>query len=267
MKEIKIDELRELQMQILDSVDLFCKERQIKYSLACGTMLGAVRHGGYIPWDDDLDIYMPREDYVRFNNNFPNILNEKYSLKSKLRNPEWFSAYAKVIDERTCTDNPRAAIPNMGISIDIFPVDEVPDTEDEWLAFRKKQKDAVVKHMYSVLKLSGTQNFREFAKLFIHKLSLLGKSVTNTRDRVDSISQSNNNKGYSWMFECARGLLQKHPFPKVLFDDLIEWKFENRQYQGFRDADSYLKNAYGDYMKLPPMEKRVCHHGFKTYWK
>lgn len=267
MKEIQVSELRELQMQILDNVDQFCKQKNIRYSLGCGSMLGAVRHGGYIPWDDDLDIYMPREDYIRFNKEYPILMDGKYSLKSMIRDSEWFSVYGKVIDERTIQINKRASTTPMGINIDIFPVDDVPDKEDMWQQYRQRQKNAVMRHMYHVLKYSTSLGIKGNLSLFLHKIPNIGTGRFTTRNNLNRISQENNGKGYIWMFECVRGLFQKHPFPKELFDDLIEWKFEDRTYMGFKDADNYLKNAYGDYMKLPPEEKRVLPHGFKTYWK
>ena len=85
--------------------------------------------------------------------------------------------------------------------------------------------------------------------------------------KLDKLAQQNNGNGYHRCFECAQGMLQRKPFNKELFDTLVPYPFEDRFFLGFKDSDSYLTNAYGNYMELPPEEKRVTHHAFKAYKK
>ena len=95
MKRIDINELKQIQLDVLSAVHGFCIEHGIRYSLGCGTMLGCARHQGYIPWDDDIDIYLPREDYNKLVNEFPETLNGKYQFISLERDSKWNRATAK----------------------------------------------------------------------------------------------------------------------------------------------------------------------------
>ena len=127
MREISVEELKILQLEILCKVDEFCCSNHISYTLAYGTMIGAIRHKGYIPWDDDIDIAMPRPDYDRFIRNFNGYDPNLYVLAPELQ-PFFYATYANVCDRRTLLNegkNSHLGI-EMGVKIDIFPIDGTP---------------------------------------------------------------------------------------------------------------------------------------------
>lgn len=266
MKEISLEEKKILQLDILSAVDLFCRENDIHYSIACGTLLGAVRHRGYIPWDDDVDIYMLRDDYERFESLFPKVYNRVYQLLSPQRNSEWHLPYGKIADNRTIIFNPYVNTIPYGVNIDVFVIDDVPDDERLWLKFRKKQKKLIQRNLHHIYKTKSAKVFRFKLDVLLAKL-ICGKSQQRVIEHINRYITQFNHKGYNHCFECVQGLHVKRPFEKDLFDELIEWPFEERKYMGFKDADSYLKNTFGDYMKLPPKEKQVSHHVEIGYWK
>ena len=132
MNEIQIEELREIQMSILDGVDKFCRAKDIKYSISGGTLLGAIRHKGYIPWDDDIDISMLREDYERFEKEFPECYEGHLCLATLRRRKDWTLAFGKVYDSRTMGFMIGNKSVVTGVNIDVFPLDDVPDINEEW---------------------------------------------------------------------------------------------------------------------------------------
>lgn len=264
---LSTEEEKVVMLDILSAVDKFCSENHIVYSMACGTMLGAVRHKGFIPWDDDIDIYIPREDFDRMEQLFPDLLDGKYRFASLSRTAEWYNAYGKVYDDRTLMITNGSKTMQIGINIDVYPIDDVPDDDSKWRMFRKEQVRAVLNVRYKNLRFSSKKSIGGNVSLLWKKVPLLFYSKGQLLLRLNQLVQSNNGKGFHRSFECVQGLMQNVPFPKALFDDIVYWPFEDRQFKGFRDADCYLKNAYGDYMTLPPEEKRVAHHGYPTFWK
>lgn len=266
MKSIDIEELKVIQMDILEVVDRFCIEHNIRYSLACGSCLGAVRHKGYIPWDDDIDIYIPREDYERFINIFPKEF-ENIKVASLKRDTKWNRAYAKAYDARTIMEEECKSPMIIGVGIDIYPIDNVPDSEEDWLRYNKKRRILVfAQELKVVVPGTGRSVFKNILLRFIH-LFLLPFSSRNIAKYIDRYAQKNNGKGYNRSFECVQGIFQKHPFNSSLLTEFIRVPFEDRQYLIMKDFDAYLTNGFGDYMQLPPVEKRVSHHDFKAYWK
>lgn len=267
MKEIDVDGRKVIQMEILDAVSSFCKDKGIRYSLACGTLLGAVRHGGYIPWDDDIDIYMLREDYKRFEEEFPTTYKGRYKFGSISRDENWTCLFGKVWDDRTVMVELRQKTSDMGVNIDVFPIDEVPDDNrifEEWNTWRKKKIIDIRRSSFHFSKdFSLWQNllipFVKLRYIFFNNKKALCKLNREIQKFNGSNSQS--------VFETSCGLSVKHPFPKNLFDSLIEIKFEDKVYTAFANYDEYLSQAFGDYMTLPPMEKRVAHHHEISYWK
>lgn len=266
MKTINNEELKVIQMDVLAVIDNFCQKNNIRYSLACGSFLGAIRHNGYIPWDDDIDIYIPREDYERFIRIFPETLNN-IKVASMERDPKWDRAYAQAYDCRTVMDEFANTPIKVGVYIDVYPVDNVPDADDEWLSYNKKRRTLIRLHEIKRIPIRWERSLMKNLVLLGGKLLLLPFSSRRLAKMISSFAQKYNGKGYSRSFECVQGMLQKRPFRTALMNEFTRITFEDRHFMVMKDYDAYLSNGYGDYMKLPPKEKQVSHHQFNAYWK
>ena len=265
MKKLTVTEIREVQMKIMDVIHEFCIENDIKYSLSDGTLIGAVRHKGYIPWDDDIDIYMLREDYERFEKLYPNVLKDNYVLSSMYRDDKWHLTFAKVWDNRTLTDISSKNTQSYGVFVDIFPIDDVPNNLCEWKKYMRSMKlrNKILTNRFR--RLSKQRTFFNNIGIIAIKLFTFWMSSKKVLALMDSYAQKYNNKGYHYCYENSYGPCLKSPFPKDLFNKLSYYQFENRKYLAFEDANQYLTLSYGDYMKLPPEKDRV-HHEEIAYW-
>ena len=269
MKPIStVEEFKQIQIDILLTVDKFCNEHNIKYSLACGTLLGAIRHKGFIPWDDDIDIYLLREDYNKLITAFPSLLGGKYSLNSLERNPLWNRPYAKAFDTRTIeVEAVKSNIPNMGVGIDVFPIDEVPDNETEWKHYEKRR--LFLLNCYTLKTLTWRKG-RSLAKNIFALCSsvlLFPWSFRKLAEIIDIYCQIHNNKGYHHLAENCLGWPGQHSFKKQDMEQVVDIPFEQYTFKAMTGYDDYLTSTYGDYMQLPPKEKQVSHHVFEAYWK
>ena len=139
LKKIEIDEMKEYLLGILQEFDKLCQENQMRYSIAYGTLLGAVRHKGFIPWDDDVDVVMPREDYEKLLS--IKYKTKKYEVKSYRYSEDYYYEFSKMIDRDTLVLEKYRCDANMGIFIDIFPMDYLEDKRDLEHAMRKAQKN------------------------------------------------------------------------------------------------------------------------------
>lgn len=265
-KELSLEEIKVLQMDVLAAIDRFCCANNIRYSMACGTLLGAIRHKGYIPWDDDIDIYVPRQDYKRLMAEFPETYEGYYKISSLERDKFWNRPYANAYDSRTVFEEDARNCELIGVNIDIFPVDDVPIGE-EWIRFDTKRRREQKLFSLNFVRFSRQRAFLKNAFLLFYRVIACFYPTRKWAERLDVKAQQFNEQGYNYLFENCLGLLQKKPFPKELFDRLIYVPFENRQFKAFADYDNYLKNGFGNYMQLPPKEKQVSHHSFKAYWK
>lgn len=267
MRKIELTEMKELQLDILSSVDCFCKENDIRYSIACGTLLGAIRHKGYIPWDDDIDIYMLREDFNTFENVFPEILSGKFKLASLNRDKNWTLPFAKVYDMRTVVYEKRSKFSNPGINIDIFPIDEVPDDEDKWLSFNKKRRSLFLNMRHANLRISSINSFIKNCAAIFYFFRFLFVTKRKLALKCDEFAQKYNGLGYKRVFETSMGMSMNAPFEKGLFYDLINVPFEDRIFSAFKEYDGYLTCSYGDYLTPPPLNKRQSNHTIDAYWR
>ncbi len=262
MRRMSPEETKECQIDILDFVHEFCERNNIKYWLDCGTLLGAVRHGGYIPWDDDIDIGMLREDYEKFISTFNNE-SQRYACYNIENNPEFEYPFAKVLDTETVLYEPDESGLKLYVNIDIFIYDNAPDDPRLQKAMFKKRdkyvycryfryskgkasggifKKISVKIMYSVLKHFPVGYFekkiiKNARKYEAYKTSLMGNFTGTDR------------------FVCD----------KSCFRECIWMEFEGKSYRAPIEYDKYLKALYNDYMQLPPEEKRVSHHSYIAY--
>lgn len=267
MTVIGLEELKVLQMDVLTAIDKYCTENGITYSLAGGTLLGAIRHKGYIPWDDDIDIYLYRDDYNKLISTFPDTYEGRYKIASLEREKKWLRPYANAYDDLTvCKENTNEKM-TIGAKIDIFPIDSVPDDEEEWKEYDKVRRKKQFRLNRYFMKCSKTRPLSMNIKIAVFHLLNTFLPVRSFAEKLDKLSQIYNDKNTHYVFSNSQGLFVKKRFLKKVFDNVIDLPFEDRKFKGFADYDEYLKNAYGDYMKLPPVERRVSSHTFKAYWK
>lgn len=261
-REIGLEELKGIQLGILNDVAMFCEKNDINYFLTYGTLIGAVRHKGYIPWDDDIDIAMPRPDYIKFLETYNNKksyyrmtcfeLNDRYSLP-----------FGKVTDTRTIMiESMYKANHNYGVYIDVFPIDGVKDEKSVKKAQRLRRelnaKQAV---------LGRGRGFWGDIKIIIGKLLLLHKSVSSILSKISRICMT-----YKYE-ECDKVayIPSLYTSSKIIIDKkLISandfGEFEGKKYRIPIGYDAFLRQIYGDYMIFPPKDRQVSHHAFKAYW-
>lgn len=267
MKKIDREGLKQIQMEVLDSVDCFCQTHNIHYSMSCGTLLGAIRHKGYIPWDDDIDIYLLREDYNKLISSFPEIYQEKYKIVSLERDNKWDRPYAKAYHSETVFMEATTSSYPLGVCIDIFPIDAVPDSIERWKRYNQRRIFYQYLYALKVVTCSSNRSWLKNIMLFVGRAILLPISTRKIAIHISKYAQKHNKSHSQLVFENVLGMMAGSPFRKDLFDSLVDTPFENRVYKAFANADSYLTATYGNWRKLPPEEKQVTHHAFKAYWK
>lgn len=266
MKRIDLKELKVIQLDILTVIDRFCRDHNIKYSLGCGSMLGAARHKGYIPWDDDLDIYLLRNEFNKLVSLYPQAI-DHIELVSLERDAKWDRAYAKAYNNLTVLREGCNSY-EIGVGIDVFPIDKVPEDEEEWLDYDKRRRK-----YQRIFELKNSMIFRKgrpvwkYFFLPVTKTLLLPFSSRRIAMFLDKYSQKYDKTDSNLVFECCQGIFQKRRFKRETLENVTDVQFEDRLFLGMSDYDDYLSNAYGDWRKLPPLEKRISHHTFKAWWK
>ncbi len=268
MKEIKIDELRNLQLDIMQSIHDFCSKNEIRYSISGGTLLGAVRHKGYIPWDDDIDCMMPRPDYEKFLSTFNKDNNSGLKVFSSFNDSYFFQPFAKVVNTKTQLieheDRPQ---PNLGVYVDIFPIDGLPNKEEErekyWNIIAKK------KNFSTVIYSKFNKNERGIKKIVRKVLFTLFRPFPANwyAKKLHKMGMKNPFEESLFVANSIFGYHKKEQMPKTIFDDFILLDFEDRKFSAVKDYNTYLSNLFGDYMQLPPKDKQISKHDFEVFWR
>lgn len=252
--------LRKVQIEILTEIDRLCQKNNINFFLTGGTLLGAVRHKGFIPWDDDLDIAMTREDFEKFRSIVKNQLNEKYFFDYYDTDDNYYLPFAKVRKNNTTFDEQASKkIDNhKGIFVDIFIYETVDNNISRCFikaALIQILSDTVLLKK-KLIKINSCRHpifslvFCAFSSKFILKF-------------IDFISKRFNGKSENKKnVVCFNSLLniRKEFFSLEDFFPLKKIPFENNKYNGLNNNDKFLTVQYGDYMKLPPIEERVNHN-------
>lgn len=268
MKQIGVEELKQVQIDILDVVHHFCVKNDISYSLSSGTLIGAVRHKGFIPWDDDIDICMLRKDYKKLEAFFPDLLDGKYVFKSLDRDGEWNRPWGKIQNSNTILKESFSdSIKDMGIGIDVFPMDDVTDNPDKFIRWNRIRKILVYSWSIKGMKYSLNRSFKNTIIMFLTKILLYPFSLRRIAKIIDSYIQNPNGRGYSKMYESCDSLKAKSSQNKSDMDSFIDIEFEGNLYKAMSGYDDYLRSIYGNYMKLPPKDMQVSHHTFQAWWK
>lgn len=268
MKQLSLDELKELQLEILKSVAAFCQERNLRCMLAYGTLLGAVRHKGYIPWDDDIDVIMPRDDYNRFLESFNGSIPHLKVMAPEF-DPSYYAPYANVYDDRTLLieDLVSHGKYDLGVKIDIFPFDYVPSDYELYHELWTTAKRNTFRLFAKTRKLSSCRGMA-WLKLALRKLQYAFISVRQIQERqMELVKNPRYASNGPLMDEIA--LPERHE-TLVSEQDLFpvtQLPFEGELFSAPCNYDKMLKVIYGDYMQLPPEEERTVKHSFNAYWK
>lgn len=260
MRKLSIEEQKKIQFGILQDIAAFCEKKHITYFLAYGTLIGAIRHNGYIPWDDDIDIAMPRPDYDRF----VRIFNSEYEYTKVLEmslSDKYGIPFAKAYDNRTWVDELHYKPDEYGVFVDIFPIDGIKGT----LQFKKMDR---LNKLLHIKKANYTRrSLLKIVRNFLGKIVLLPFSVHDILERMDKIARQ-----YPFGTTPKAGLISvpygmREIVDTSVFEQTIFHEFEGSQFRIPIGYDAWLKSLYGDYMQLPPEEKRIPHHVLDAYWK
>lgn len=262
MRVVDLKELRQIQLEILDDIHRFCVSESIKYSLCFGTLLGAIRHKGYIPWDDDIDIMMPREDYEKFVSSYKSNKNEICDLRKHSPSVE---IGVKVCRKNTIMTDLALGRSMWGINIDIFAIDGVPsDIKEHYNNILRMRK--TLSRICPFYRVVGKNRFLWFVKYLTKRLiyPYFG-TVPTLKQAIDSKSASFplHNSAYGGVIIGGYGL--REILPVTVFETYCDILFEGRTYMSIADYDTYLSAIYGNYMQLPPEEKRVTHHLYDVF--
>lgn len=248
------DKFKKYATNVLHEIDIFCRKRDIKYFICYGTLIGAIRHGGFIPWDDDIDIVMPREDYEKFLRTFNT---ERYKIASYETDKKYPYMFAKVYDSYTSLDEDYMKPYKIGVFVDVFPMDNWVGTKEY-----KKLCKLVLLFKARQMKFSKFFSFKTNCTNFIYKCI----SYTIPKNTLYKMI----NKRISNAKESNTLAVQVEAIDKCILFDKEIFKgyettiipFENIEVLAPANYDDILKSVYGDYMKLPPESEQVSNHAF-----
>lgn len=270
MKQLSFEELRHIELNMLKELDRICKKHHLVYSLAFGTCLGAERHRGFIPWDDDIDVYMPRDDYEKLATILPEE-NTVYRLAS-YRDGESPNAFFKLVDPRTLIYEgflgkrfPEA------VWIDIFPLDRiVPDSPAVKATLRKRKLLNILRGTIVTDISTGANAAVRLVKKVICPLARHLDYIKVCR-RIDELAKQTT---------TASGADNSLPYNEGYFGELIAGgrivkasllfptsptQFESHEFEGPAQSERYLEQIYGDWRQLPPKSQQVPHF-VEAYW-
>lgn len=259
-KEETLKEVKKAELNILSTVDDFCQKNNIKYSLAYGTLLGAVRHKGFIPWDDDIDIWMTRENYNKFIRVWKQNPVQGYILQNTDLEEDFSQNFTKIRKDNTAfiqNEEEKTTNYHKGIFIDIFPLDRVAKTPSKiavqklyamlTMLFYRKYAPPTEKGLKKYiseffLKIVPKSKYENARKYFENKYLFLSGDVD-----------------CSWLSNSTYRDLSIY-YDSDMMDDYTFLQFEGRNFMSVSKWDHALKMQYGDYMQLPPEEDRVWKH-------
>ena len=268
MKQLSLEEIKSIELNLLKEFHDVCTKLNLRYSLFAGTLLGAIRHQGFIPWDDDIDVAMPRDDYNKFltyvlekNNNV------KFSTINCFNNNKFNILFTKIYNPSTKLiniDQHNQEMP-FGVFLDIFPYDYLANDFDSSVKlFNKGRLSREILNAKVNSRFSKSRTHAWYFEPIRFVLFVIGK-LTNRNLLINKIHKQIIRSEAKYSGNFAGAYREKEILLSSQFEKLIKVKFENLEVLCFKDYDSYLKGTYGDYMKLPPLEKRVTHHPYICY--
>lgn len=254
-------EVKQEILNILIRFDELAKEQGLTYSLSYGTLLGAVRHKGFIPWDDDIDVVMPRPEYDRLIRLIESGLEVPGHRFVGYELGNYPMPYLKLqnmqiaVSENYCDDSMEACL-----WIDIFPIDGVPADDEEYLTFwNKAQRKKLLSIMGHISAKSGSSVAKKVAKFGLRLYCKYMGGAKRATDELIDMCHEHDYAGSEYVVDIVAGDSPDERMTKDEFEKLTSLEFEGHMFPAFQNYDKLLTQTYGDYMKLPPVDKRVSH--------
>lgn len=265
---IKPKEQKELLMELLCEFDSFCRKSGIKYYLIGGTLLGAVRHKGFIPWDDDVDVCMMRNDYEYFVDNYKPSM-DKYLLLSMKKDKRYYYPFAKLVNKDTVLIEEGQKKNPLGIYLDVFPLDNCQGTTlSEACKIIDQMNFLRWLRNFKIISFNKNRKFYKNLILFLGKVLFFPISRRKISELIEKKALKNKDKDCQYVGEIVNTAYgYGEVFDKCHFQEGVEIEFEGRQFIAPKDYDYILRSMYNDYMKLPPIEKQMSNHNSKCWYK
>ena len=269
MREITLEEQKALMLEMLRSFHEFCEEHHLRYYLTGGTLLGAVRHRGYIPWDDDIDVGMPRRDYERFSEIYNKEKKEdEYFFYTFHNEPELYVSSGKLVHTKTLMEEAVDSPVKLGVYLDVFPLDTLGNTKEE--------AEALTEEALKIRKQLDVQNWKLIKERAWYKNVIIWliktfspkgkrKKLIREQDRLCRTYEASDFGAYVG-YPCAAMKIEL--LEGRWYEERILQPFE--QYQFYIPADylNVLSVFYGPtFMELPPIEKQKTHHAYHVWYK
>lgn len=274
MKELELKDIQSISLEILKDIHSFCEKNKIEYSIIGGSLIGAVRHKGFIPWDDDIDIMMPRDEYERFCTSYNS---SRFKLLSLHNDKSCKIAYARVCDmEDTLVLDQAWTTEKVGVSIDIFPFDGAEDNfeqfKNHYISSTRIWGSLFLNRALSggIKPTNGSKlNFAIKVLSMFHLTWVNGIIARNKVKKIDKRAKAipfGKTKHVSQFAFLEPGV--KEYFDLGAFKEYVKLPFEDIEVNAIAGYDHYLSRFYGDYMKFPPEEERVPKQNYvKFVWK
>ncbi len=274
-KKLTMEQHRKILLDELIFITDLCDKNGIKYFLYRGTLLGAVKYRGFIPWDDDVDIALLRNDYEKLLSILEKNENENYKVLHMNNTKDYYYSFAKLVCKKTKLIENAKEIKELGVYIDIFPLDGIADNYNVEMRKIRFLKNLVARRMRiknqlpkTMVKERKTQKnrykyFKNFMYAFIDYITLpLGYNFF--VKKLDKKLKLYNKREHKYVSRYSNfdGV-----FDKKLFDEIDTYTFENKEFKSVKNYDLYLKQLYGDYTKELPKEEQRSHHQIKVLWR
>ena len=263
MNQLTIEDVHKVVLDIMKDVDRVCKEHNIQYVGVGGTTLGAVRHHGYIPWDDDIDIGILRKDYKKFLDIYRQYGNKRYEVFDYPERDDYYCQFAKISDTKTrIIDDYGPQTEGLGVAVDIFPIDCISSKharlKNKYILFLIKQlhvslaapsKDKTVNVIKKIIRpIFAPRNFKYYLQ------------------KIDNFAMRENDSpkaDLAGIFSTGMGMPVMND--KRIFDETCDLDFEDMKISVVKDYDRFLTVQFGNYMQLPKEEDRIAHLA-TSYW-
>lgn len=239
MERLGKEDLRKIQLNILKKVTSFCKNQKINYSLYGGTLLGAVRHKGYIPWDDDIDISMPRPDYTKFIKEFHLIGDPNLKIHDLSIYKNYPYSFIKVSDERTLFVEKSNINYTLGVNIDIFPIDGLPSSEKESIKIMKRS--TFYRNLTELKQIKIRKNRKLHKNIFLcfSRLILFIVPIRYLLTQIIKLTKKNDYEFSDFIGNIVWGYGDRERCLKNIYRDYLSLEFEGNKFQAMIGYDEY----------------------------